>query len=121
MSKKTVDEYFKRVLADYHNLIMEIKDFEKECVNGLIEPERLDEIKENIQPLMNNYERCLYIMYLYNQPQNKKKHEAYERANKKLLSRIKEENKTEKTLEENKEVLSKVHDLVHGNSREDGD
>lgn len=121
MSKKTVDEYFKRVLVDYHNLISEIKDFEKECVNGLIEPERLDEIKANIQPLMNNYERCLYIMYLYNQPQNKKKHKAYEQANKKLLSNIKEENKTDRTLEENKEVLNKVHTLVHGKSGEEGD
>ena len=55
MSKRHVNEYFSQVLKDYHDMIAEIKDFEKECNDGIIEPERLDKIKENIRPLMDNF------------------------------------------------------------------
>lgn len=114
MSKRDVDEYFAQVISDYDNMLAEIKDFEQECQNGLIEPERLDQIKENIRPLMNNYERIMYIMFLYNKPARKRKVPQYEAANKKLLARVSKGNMPEASLAEDKEVLEKVKKIAKG-------
>ena len=56
MAVKDVREYYNQVESQYNEMVKEIKDFEKEAEQGLIEPERLDQIKESIKPLMNNYQ-----------------------------------------------------------------
>lgn len=56
MAVKHVREYYNQVESQYNEMVKEIKDFEKEAEQGLIEPERLDQIKESIKPLMNNYQ-----------------------------------------------------------------
>ena len=48
MAKRHVIDYFNKVADQYHSMLVEIKDFEEECNKGLIEPERLDEIKRII-------------------------------------------------------------------------
>ena len=54
MAVRHVKEYYNKVCDQYHDMLNEIRDFEEEAKKGLIEPERLDEIKKNIQPLINN-------------------------------------------------------------------
>ena len=56
MAVRHIKEYFEQVAEQYHEMLEEIRDFEKEAEKGLIEPERLDAIKETIKPLMNNYQ-----------------------------------------------------------------
>ena len=114
MSKKDVDEYFGKVLKDYNSMVKTIKEFEKECNDGLVAPERLEQIKANIQPLMNNYERVMYIKFLYDKPNRKQKVATYERNNKKLLSLVKKENMPEETLKENQDVLNTVKKIAKG-------
>ena len=62
MSVKHVKEYFNQVADQYSEMLNELRDFEKEAEQGLIEPERLDIIKQNIQPLVNNYQTLSWIM-----------------------------------------------------------
>lgn len=114
MSKKHVDKYFNQVLKDYNEMVRTIKVFEKECNEGLVEPERLEQIKQNINPLMSNYERVLYIKFLYDMPNRKEKVPTYEKNNKKLLANIKKENMVEETLKENKEVIDAVKKIIKG-------
>lgn len=105
MSKKDVDNYYNEICDQYSQLIEEIHDFEKECEQGLIEPERLDKIKENIQPLKNNYMTISYIMFLLNQPVRKSKKRAYEKRNEKLLKFIDSKYTKDGVLKQNKAVL----------------
>ena len=112
MAVRHIKDYFEEVAQQYHDMLEEIRDFEKEAEQGLIEPERLDTIKESIQPLMNNYQMLSYIMVLLNKPNRKRKEKDYERRNKKLLSTIKMENTKQGVIQQNKDVLDNLTKVV---------
>ena len=101
MAVKHIKEYYNEVCNQYSEMLSEIRDFEKEASQGLIEPERLDQIKESIKPLMNNYQTLSYIMFLLNKPSRKEKEKRYERQNKKLLSKIEKQFTKDGILKEN--------------------
>ena len=68
MSKKHVEEYYDQICQDYHDMIEALHDLEEEAMQGLISPQRVEETKEVIKPLKDNYMRISYIMYLLNKP-----------------------------------------------------
>lgn len=112
MSVKHVKKYYEEICNQYLEMRSELKDFEKECENGLFEPERLDIIKETVQPLMDNYERVSYIMFLLNKPNKEKKIKKYEQQNKKLLNNYKKSNSLEAVKEENKQVIENLRKIT---------
>lgn len=101
MSKKDVEQYYDTITEQYHEMMQDIKDFEKEAAEGLVEPERVDRLKEQIAPIKQNWERWTYMMFLLNQPQRKSKHKAYQERNKKLLSNLSSTNSLQAVLDEN--------------------
>lgn len=112
MSVKDFKKYYNEICDQYLEMKSELKDFEQECAKGLFEPERLDTIKETIRPLMDNYERVSYIMFLLNQPTRKEKIKKYEQQNKKLLSNLKQSNSLEAVKEENKQVIEDLKKIT---------
>lgn len=108
MSKKDVEKHYKKILEQYAELKQNLLDFSEEAKKGLFSPEKMDEIKANIRPLMDNYERWSYMMFLLNQPAKKEKREKYKKQNKKFLQSLDERNSIESTLQAGKEVL---HDM----------
>lgn len=108
MSVKAVKEYYNQVCEQYKEMMDNIHDLEKEAENNLVEPERVDRLKEQVAPLKENYERISYIMFLLNQPNRKSKHPKYKQMNKKLLSKLDSRNSTESILEENRNCIQKV-------------
>jgi len=108
MSKKDVDLYYKQVCDQYVQMIDEIKDFEKEAIKGLIEPERLDAIKENILPLKNNYQTLSWIMFLLNKPTKKEKKKSYEKRNELFLKNLESRFGKQGILDQNNEVIDKI-------------
>lgn len=108
MSKKDVEKHYKKILEQYAELKQNLSDFSEEAKKGLFPPEKMDEIKANIRPLMDNYERWSYMMFLLNQPAKKEKREKYKKQNKKFLQSLDERNSVESTLQAGKEVL---HDM----------
>lgn len=104
MSKKHVDEYFNKIASQYKDMLNEIHDFEIECSRGLIDPERVELVKKSVEPLMNNYMRWSYMMYLLNLPNRQHKKNKFERLNKKYVTNIKDES----TLKENSDVIDKL-------------
>lgn len=86
MAKKHFDEYFNQVASDYHNMVLELKDMEKEFSEGLVSPEVYEQMKLIIQPIKRNYETLNYISYLLNMPVKKKKHNWYNRQYKNQLN-----------------------------------
>lgn len=108
MALKHIMEYYNQVCDDYREAIDTIKDFEKEVQQGIVEPERIDLLKQNLQPLLTNYEQISYIIFLLNKPAKKEKEKKYLNQNKKVLSKIKKENTSESLLLENKEVIKRL-------------
>lgn len=105
MSVKAVKEYYDQICEQYHEMLENIKDLEEECQNGLVEPERIEGLKEQIAPLKQNYERWTFMMFLLNQPQRKSKHPKYQKTNQKLLSTLNKANTVGATIHENDRVL----------------
>ena len=104
MAKRHVIDYFNKVADQYHSMLVEIKDFEEECNKGLIEPERLDEVKKIIEPLKNNYMTWSYMMFLLNLPNRERKVKDYKRRNARLINNYKDT-----SLEDNNAVLTKLN------------
>lgn len=108
MSKKDVDKHYQKILEQYTELKQNLKDFEEEAKKGLFPPEKMDEIKANIRPLMDNYERWSYMMFLLNQPAKKEKRNKYAKQNEKFLKSLNDNNSIESTLQAGKDV---IHDM----------
>ena len=104
MSVKAVKKYYDQICNQYCEMLQDIRDFEQEAAKGLIEPERIERLKDQIAPIKQNYERWSYMMFLLNQPQRKSKHKKYESQNRKLLNSLSESNSIESTIKENNEA-----------------
>lgn len=108
MAYKHIKEYYDKICEQYLEMKDEIRDFEIEAQNNIMEPERLDMIKEQIKPLMDNYERWSYMMYLLNLPVKKSKQKSYQERNKKFINNLNKNNSLQSVLEENKQVINKM-------------
>ena len=86
----------------------ELKEFQKEVETGLIEPERLDNLKAVIEPLKNNYMTLSWIMYLLNKPQRDKKDKAYQKRTKKFTDSLDKNFDKESILKQNEEVIKSI-------------
>ena len=105
MSIKHVEEYYNQICRQYQEMLDDIKDLEKECTDGIVEPERIDRLKEQIAPIKNNYERWSYMMFLLHQPNRKSKVKRYQKQNEKLLKSLSKENSLDAVLEENNHAI----------------
>ena len=108
MSVKAVRKYYDQICEQYHEMIELIHDLEKEAEQDLVEPERIERLKEQVAPINQNYERWTYMMFLLNQPERKSKHEKYKRQNSRLLQNMDKQNDLDSVLEENKASLAQV-------------
>lgn len=108
MSLKDVKNYYNQICDQYNEMISDIQDLEKEAEQGIVEPERIDRLKEQVAPIKQNYERWAYMMFLLNQPARKEKVKRYQRQNKKLLDSLSKKNSLEAVIEENNEALKHV-------------
>ena len=115
MALKDIINYYNEICDQYHDLLTEIRDFEEEAKKGLIEPERLDEIKKTIQPLIANYQTLSYIMFLLNKPVKKEKHKKYEKQNTKILKQIAYKNTKAGLLETNNNTINEVKKITKRN------
>lgn len=105
MSVKDVKDYYNKVSADYHELILTLQDMEEEYKNKLVSPDTLKSLERQIEPIKTNFRTISYIIYLLNKPVKKSKQDRYRKQNQKLL-------KVSRTLEEvqkeNKNVLNNI-------------
>ncbi len=108
MAVKHVKEYYNQICEQYSEMLENIRDLEKEAIEGIVEPERIERLKSQVQPIKQNYERWSYMMFLLNKPARKKKHEEYKRRNQKLLSSLSLSNSPQAVFDENKEALQHI-------------
>ena len=108
MSVKHVNEYYKQICDQYQEMINDIKDLEKEAERGLIEPERVARLRDQVAPIKQNFERWSYMMFLLHQPNRKEKVKKYQRQNAKLIAELDAKNSLEGVLEENREARTHI-------------
>lgn len=108
MSIKHVNRYYKQICEQYQEMINDIKDVEREAEKGLVEPELIDRLKDQVAPIKQNYERWSYMMFLLHQPNRKDKIRKYQKQNAKLLSKLSANNSLESVIEENKEARKHI-------------
>lgn len=89
-------------------MINDIKDIETEAEQGLVEPEFIDRLKQQVAPIKLNYERWSYMMFLLHQPNRKEKLSRYQKQNRKLLNKLSPQNSLQAVLEENEEARKHV-------------
>lgn len=103
MSVKDVKKYYNDISEQYKEMVENIRDLEEEASKGLVEPERIERLQEQIAPIKQNYERWSYMMFLLNEPRRKSKKALYQSKNKKQLATLSPENSIEATIQENNE------------------
>ena len=107
MSIKHVKKYYHQIQSQYAQMVVYLKEFEKEASDGLIEPERVESVKKSVQVMKDNYERWAYMMYLLYTP-NRKEKAAKFRNMVRMDEQVPHKNTADWILEENNKVL---HDL----------
>lgn len=105
MAKKDVIEYYNQVCNQYSEMMDTLRDFEKESMEGLYPPEKLESIKQTLEPLKQNYQRISWIIFLLNKPRGKLSQKLYQRRNQKLLKSLNRENSKEGVVAENDKVI----------------
>ena len=108
MSVKAVRLYYDQICDQYQEMLQNIHDLEEEAAQGMVEPERIDRLKEQVAPVKQNYERWCYMMFLLNQPHRKPKQPRYKDQNRKLLNSLDKKNSLEAVIEENNEALKHI-------------
>ena len=114
MSVRALEEEYKKVCEQYKEMLTDIKDIEKEVAEGIVAPEFVDRLQEQIKPIKQNYEWWSYVMYVLHQPQRKNKEPKYRQQNKKLLQSLSEKNTPEARLEEGKTALNGLKGMKSG-------
>lgn len=111
MAVKDVKEYYEQVCAQYIEMQHELADFQKEVEDGIVEPERLDTIKQVIEPIKNNYMTLSWIMFLLNKPQRKSKEKRYLGMSKKFTDSLDTKFSKDAIVNGNKEVLNRLGEV----------
>ena len=85
MARKDFDDYYNKISSQLFELDKVFKDLEMEVSSGMVEPERIEQLKITIEPIRNSYHTLSYIKYLLDKPARKSKHGRYDGQNKRLL------------------------------------
>lgn len=99
MSVKHLKEYYQKVCDQYNEMVNDLQELEEYAKTNMVEPERLEQYKQTIAPIKENYLTLSYIMFLLNQPNRKEKQEKYNKQYKDRLAQIPKENTKEGRLD----------------------
>lgn len=117
MAVKHIKAYYNQISQQYADMLAELHDFEELAEQKLFSPEKIEEIKESIIPLKNNFERWSYMMYLLNLPNRKSRQPKYHKQHKIDLSKLDNKNSIEATVSENTDTLNKLRSDYENLSR----
>lgn len=114
MSVCDIKEYYKQVCDQYNEMIQNLKDMEEYSQKNMVEPERLDQFKEALKPIKENYLTLSYIIFLLNRPNKKEKQKKYLKQHKKELDKIPYSNTQEGKIEKGKQTLEELNKIAKG-------
>ena len=104
MARKHFNIYYDQICEQYEGLKQALEDMSKEAAEGMIEPERVEQLKQTIAPIHDSYKTLTYIKYLLDKPARTRKEARYNSAMKKTLAAC--QGRTQKEIiEENQRIL----------------
>lgn len=109
MSVKHIKEYYDNVVKDYMDMkhaLDEMDDMLKN--NPEMQLPNVENIKQMVSKLKENYMRISYIIYLLNMPNKKEKKKKYIKQYENKINKIPKEHTLEGVNEENKECIDNV-------------
>lgn len=106
MAKKDFDNYFNIVSQQYQQFKTTLEQVAKDAQDNPTDIDFLENLKKQIQPFQQNYERLLYIKFLLDQPARKRKVPRYKEQLRKVTKKLDKKNSLEAVVEENQEILN---------------
>jgi hypothetical protein len=86
LAKRDFDEYYNKISSQLFELDKVFKDMEHEVDTGMVEPERIEQLKLTIEPIRVSYHTLSYIKYLLDKPARRGKQGRYDGSKKKVLA-----------------------------------
>lgn len=114
MSVKHLREYYQKVCDQYNEMINDLQELEEYAKTNMVEPERLEQYKQTIGPIKENYLTLSYIIFLLNKPNKKEKQKKYLKQHKKELDKIPYSNTQEGKIEKGKQTLEELNKIAKG-------
>jgi len=111
MSIKHVKEYYNKINDDFDEMIETLHEMEQAATEGIVSPERLDSIKQMVEPMKLNKARWDYMMFLLNLPNKKAKKDYYIKHNGKIVENINMISMQEH--EENQECIKNLSEQIN--------
>lgn len=113
MSKKHVEEYYAKMVADYTEMKTVLDELQKNATEETADTylNQINVIKEQVQLLEANYKRLAYIIFLLNEPNKKSKQPGYFRREHKKLDAIPKEHREESVEKENSDILDNIKNI----------
>lgn len=106
MAIKHVKQYYYTMLNQYLEAKADMADFEQALKDGHITEDKLEFVKDDLFKLEQNLDRLQYIFYLLELPNNNKKVDNFNKANRELLKSLEDKGALEAdVIDENKSVL----------------
>ena len=111
MAVRHIKAYFNDVANQYLQLQKEVEEFEEEAQKNLCDPDKIEVLKQMVQPVKDTYMFLSYVMYLLNMPNREQKKNKYQRMNEKLLKSIPHDKPKQGLMEQKDECLKEIKKL----------
>ena len=111
MARKHFEEYLSVITQQYISLNETLQDMSKEVDDGMIEPERLDQLKATIAPVKQSFDTLTYIKYLLDKPTRTAKHKSYNNRNKKVIKQTQHVTQ-DVVVKRNKEIIDNLSNCI---------
>lgn len=106
MALKDVKKYFKEEEKLYFDMLNSLNEMQKEFEEGNVTEEELNKMLLPVTDIKNIYLLLAYVIYLFNQPNRKKKVPKYKKQNKEINSFFGNNGLSmDETLEKDKDIL----------------
>lgn len=110
MAVKHIQKYYDMICNQYTKMKKEVQLWEEQALQKMIDPDRVQALREMVAPLKENYERWSYMIFLLNQPNRKEKKKKYSKLVSKKIQSLNPKNSVEATVENSESILKRVED-----------
>ena len=109
MAVKDVRKYYYTMYKQKEQMVKVLEEFNKAFEEGKVTEDQLENIKEQVNVISNNFTRVSYIISLLEMPNRDEKKEKYKKANKSILQGFAKLKATEAdVVDENRSALDVI-------------
>lgn len=116
MALKDVKKYYIDVQSQYLEMLNDTREYDLLYQEGRVSEEQFEAFKNQLMALKINYERLSYIMFLLNQPKDKKRKEDYYKSN--VYDYLKDASDT-RVIQEDEDVLKQLKEMIQEAKKND--